>query len=114
MTPKRQKIYIAIIVVCFSTTGVILYRTLFPSVQTTAIDHPNITTGEVPIAENVEQFTTSPVGSDGKFSAPRVFPDSTKFDWAVMDSLKFQESVPVSGIILSPGDLSRDNPFAPY
>lgn len=113
MSPRKQKIYIAIIVICFSLTGFILYKTLFPAVQTTPEDLPTIS--QVPNAGTSQPVSTT-TDSNGRavYGAPRVFPDNIQFDWTVMEMDSFKESVPVSGIVLTPADTSRDNPFAPY
>lgn len=113
MTPKKRKIYIAIIIFCFASTGVILFynlRSPAPANGTLPFvaDNGVLATGDASTAPAITS------NSKTSYRAPGVFPQNTSFDWSLLNSSEFKNSVPITPLTLNPGDTGRENPFVTY
>jgi hypothetical protein len=117
MTPKKRKIYIVIIIVCFMSTGAVLYFGLRSPVAPSGsepINHPidtqnNVNTIESPATSSFSSTT----GESVSFPSPIVFPRDNKFDWTLTDSQEFKSLVAVPVLVLDPAHVGRPNPFSP-
>jgi hypothetical protein len=117
MTPKKRNIYIAIIVVCFMSTGAVLYFGLKspvapsgPQVANLPVSTSNNVNTNEPSANSGFSSTT---GESVSFPSPIVFPRDNKFDWTLTDSQEFKSLVAVPVLVLDPAHVGRPNPFSP-
>jgi len=113
MTDKRKKIYIAIIVFCFSVSaGLLLYSLgVIGGGGSSAVppDDNQIT--------NIDEITAPRVSADGSpdgYSPPAVFPGNTQFDTTIFDSSEYKTLRPSQPITVNPNELGRENPFDNY
>ncbi len=110
----RKKIYIAIIVVCFGATGVILYFNFrsapasppAPAVLNQVSTGTDTTTAPRPAISSIPGSMVYP--------APTVFPNDSKFDWSLLQNSKFQSLTLDPVITLDPSEVGRDDPFKPF
>lgn len=104
MDPKRQKIYIGIIAICFLGTAGVLYYGFFQPTESTppATNQP---IANLPIPVN----TASGTATKG-YTSPSVFPNDNKFDWTVLDSPSFKDLQKMPALIPD-AKVGRDNPF---
>ena len=117
MTPKKQKIYIALIIICLLGAGGVLYfglRTPAAPASPIVVTPVENTT---PTAQTPSVNSPSGGGAVG-YGTPTVFPNDTKFDWSVLDSANFKALVSLpdaqQNLVLDPTQIGRDNPFKPY
>jgi hypothetical protein len=116
MPNKHQKIYIAIIVVCFLATGGVLYFGFFsnpstPQAPATTTSDATSTTNQTATSQVDNTATAGTLaGGSTVYNPPAVFPNDTKFDFTVLNSSKFKNLVPIPDLTL--GQAGRDNPFS--
>src|SRR3989344_8083828 len=107
MNPKKQKIYLSIIAVCIiGTIGVLLWNrdTSVPVVE----GLPVVSHTPVPINGETPPLTAViKPALDGSYPAPQVFPASTNFDSAVLDSEKFTNLIRYNHVQVAPEELGR-------
>jgi flagellar basal body-associated protein FliL len=110
MDPKKKKIYIAIIVICFSLTGGILYWGFFSSGGSSSnVTLPPPVDQGTGFGGDASQQATNPDGTTS-YSTPSVFPDTTDFKTDVLDSDAYKKLVPYSAVDVT-GQLGRSDPF---
>ena len=112
MDPRRKKIYIIIIIVCFTLSAGLLFWTYFlnggASTDTLTADQalPNI----IPSDAVASQASGDPsVG----FRAPAVFPITDAFGKDILESPAFKKLKPYKAVDVA-GQLGRPDPFRSY
>jgi hypothetical protein len=108
MDPKKKKIYIILIIVCFALSAGILLWSSFGS--SGSID-------EIPQATFTPTSSAAPVSASGDaqtgYLPPSVFPKTETFQSDVLTSPKFQALQPYSVLDVT-GQLGRPDPFKSY
>ncbi|MBX4205141.1 MAG: hypothetical protein KW788_03065 [Candidatus Doudnabacteria bacterium] len=111
MTSTKRKIYIALIIVCFSATGGVLYFGLkspsLPPAPPVTIAVPGASSSPVTTPVSNPIVTSS----DGFYAVPQVFPQDTKFDWKLFDSDAYKNLKPIPDLVLDPSTVGTTNPF---
>lgn len=116
----KKKIYIIIIVLCVVVTAGVLYYGFFsqPKVEPIPVSNNVLTPSGSPTPDQSgASGDTSgiPTLSSGiTYTAPSVFPQNSKIDESVFSSAKFRSLQDYVPLTVSPEEMGRDNPFAPY
>jgi hypothetical protein len=115
----KNKIYIAIIVVCVLVTGGVFYW----SGQDQSAGLPD---NIAPISTDIDTFDAAaePTATAGaglpdaklptEYAAPRVFPQDTKLNMDVFSSAKFSGLIDYTPMTVQPEEMNRPNPYLPY
>ncbi len=110
MDPKKKKIYIGIIVVCFTASAAIVGWTLFGNKDSAPppVDGP----------ANAINFDPNALQQGGSFApsafqAPVVFPGSSEFNSEVLESSEFVKLKPFTPVDIA-GQTGRPDPFRTY
>lgn len=109
MDPKRKKIYIVVIIVCFLGSILILIW-----------GNTDLLSGTTPPPLHITHNGTTPAKTPNLglatgdyltgFNAPAVFPNAKGFNTKVLDSLTFTQLRPFPALTID-GELGRDDPF---
>jgi hypothetical protein len=115
----KKKIYIIVIVLCLVVTAGVLYYGFFsqPSVDPVIVDPTQVTLPgtNTPSGGSAASSTEIPTPNGGvAYPAPSVFPQNSKIDESVFSSAKFRSLQDYVPLTVSPEEMGRDNPFAPY
>ncbi|MEJ0021787.1 MAG: hypothetical protein WDN47_04410 [Candidatus Doudnabacteria bacterium] len=110
MDPKRKKLYIILIIACVVISiGVFLWGRGGSTPATPEANAPS------PLNTTGNAAGLGPVlKPDGTYSAPAVFPESTKLDTSVLNLGTFTLLKVYPPATVSAGELGRDDPFKNY
>lgn len=105
MDPKRKRLYLIIIVVCFSLSAVVLLWSKFGSFGGSE--------PEVVLPENIVSPISQPGNSKTGFTSPPVFPANEDFQTEVLESSDYKSLNPYTILDIT-GQLGRTDPFSSY
>jgi hypothetical protein len=115
---NKKKIYIGVIAVCVLVTGYVIYNMTAgggeaPDVTTAPVGTPTTAPG----TQTTPRTTTAARAVDPstiEYVAPSVFPNDNKFQTQVLNSGKYQELSDYPEVTLTPEEISKEDPFAPF
>lgn len=116
----KKKIYIIVIVVCLAVTAGVLYYGFFSNPTTevptdlapTTINSDGNPTQARPSGGDVSNIPTAQ--GIVEYPVPSVFPQDTSLDLSVYSSSKFSNLQDYTPLTVTPEEMGRENPFAPY
>jgi hypothetical protein len=115
LPPKKQKIYIGIIIFCIA--GIIVVFSLNGSGGQTdfSLDSNNpdqVVPGAFSADESANPTVTEIIQKEnGSYSSPSVFPSDNEFDLSIFESSTFKALSVIGDIEIDEDELGKDNPF---
>lgn len=117
----KKKIYIIVIVLCLAVTAGVLYYGFGPTGTTPEVPLVPINTNTSgqpqsgqPRGSAAGVANIPSVNDTVAYPVPVVFPSDTNLDLSVYDSAKFNALQDYTPLTVTPEEMGRDNPFAPY
>jgi hypothetical protein len=114
---NKKKIYVGVIALCLLVTGYVLYSLSSGGGEVTDVPPvPNSTTTGIQTTTTPRTTTATRTADPStiEYAAPAVFPNDNKFQTQVLNSGKFQELSDYPELTLTPEEVSKEDPFAPF